>query len=121
MFPISYHLAFLFLIVYALAGLATGTLTGFFISIILRMERRELFKDALLGSLGFLTGVIGCALVPSPKNTITYYVGQTLVQSTASRYQHPVRVAFFAAVVLPLVRELYHFRRFRSGASPAPR
>ncbi len=121
MFPISYPVAFLFLIVYALAGLATGTLTGLFVSILLRMERRGIFKDALLGSLGFLAGIIGCAFLPWPKNTITYYVGQTLVQSTASRYQHPVRVAFFAAVLPPLVRELYHFRRFRSGVSPAPR
>ncbi len=121
MFPISYPVALYFVIVYALAGLATGALTGFFVSILLRMERRGLFKDALLGSLGFLAGVIGCAFVPWPKNTITYYVGQALVQSTARRYQHPVRVAFFAAVLLPLVRELYQFKRSRSGVSPAPR
>lgn len=112
MIPVSPIIAICFLIAYAFAGMAMGALTGLLASLMLKLKIRAIgiIKDGLLGSLGFLVGFVGAALVPWPRNTISYYVDHTLVTSTMNSYQHPDRVGFVAAILLPLLREVYRFK-----------
>jgi hypothetical protein len=97
----------------AVAGLATGTVIGLLASLVLRIGMGGVLKDAGLGTLGFLAGFIGCVFLPWPENTITYYVGDTLVTSTASRFQHPYWAGFVVAALLPLLHEFFRLRRLR--------
>jgi hypothetical protein len=111
MFPVSPVIVALFFVFYALMGAVAGALAGVVLCLALRIETHGVWKDSLLGSLGFVLGFIACALMPWPKNTISYYVDGTRVSSTMNRFQHPYAVALTLAVLLPLVHELY--RRLR--------
>ena len=115
MFPVHPVLAFYFLPICVVVGSVVGALIGFSCFLLFKFEVRAIIKDALLGASGFLMGIIGCALVPWPRNTITYYVDQTQVQSTMDRYQHPEAVAFVLAALLPLLHELWRFKQSRSN------
>ncbi len=107
----------LYLAVYAVVGMAIGAITGWLVSLLTRGDRRRLLKDALLGSFGYVAGFIGCIFMPWPRNTISYKLdGGTSVTSTMNTYQHPERVAIVIAVLLPLVHELYLWRK-RNAAS----
>jgi uncharacterized membrane protein YeaQ/YmgE (transglycosylase-associated protein family) len=108
MFPISPVVMVISLVVYALAGMAIGALTGWLTSLITKCGQKGLLKDGFLGSFGHLAGFIGSISVPWPRNTITYRLeGGTEVSSTMNSYQHPERVAIAIAILLPLLRELY--------------
>jgi hypothetical protein len=97
------------------AGMAIGAFSGWLFSLITRCGPRGLVWDIVLGSLGFLAGFIGCILVPWPTNTIVEHLaGNTTVVTTNRGYQHPERVAILAAVVLPILHELYRFKRARA-------
>ena len=112
MFPVSASIVVIYLIAYGLAGMALGAFSGWLTTLVTKCDARELIKDALLGSLGYLAGLIGCALTPWPTNTVSYFHHGTLIEtSTMNRYQHPHAVGIFAAILLPLVHELYRFRR----------
>jgi hypothetical protein len=100
--------------------MAIGALTGILVSRVFRLKIHGILKDGLLGSFGFLLGQIGTLFVPWPANTITYYVGQTLVTETANRYQHPERVGIVVAIILPLLREIYRFKLSKAPSSGAP-
>jgi hypothetical protein len=62
------------------------------LALVLKLMIQGILKDGSLGSLGVLVGFIGAVLMPWPQNTITYYVGTTLVTPTMNSYQHPERV-----------------------------
>ena len=116
MIPVPLVVVIYFLAVGAIIGMATGTFAGFLASLALRLGRRGIVKDGLLGSLGFLAGVIGCAVLPWPRNTIvTYHTNGTFEESTMGSYQHPYAVAFIVAVLLPLLHEIYRFKRSKSN------
>jgi hypothetical protein len=117
MFQIGWLVAAFSLIVLALIGLVLGAFTGFLLCSKLKFELRGIIKDGLCGSIGSLAGFLAAVSVPY-RNTITYRVGQTFVTSTTNSYQHPERVAIAAAVLLPLLRAAYRFRRERQSGIP---
>jgi hypothetical protein len=112
-------------IVYWCVGLLVGAAVGAVTSLFLTKEVRmgNVFKDGLAGSVGFLAGVTGVALVPVPPHTVMYYSNGSVATTTTFRYQHPYPVAFAVACLLPLLRELYLLwrgRRAREADSMPP-
>jgi len=111
MFAPNVSLTFV-IIMAAVFGTIVGTLTGLFASLLLRLDIRfrHLVVDAILGAIAFPLVFEGILLVPW-RNTITYHVGDTLVTSTMSNYQHPDSVALITAILLPVLHELRRFKR----------
>ena len=117
MFLAPIPIVIMFLVVYALAGMAIGALTGWITSLMTRCTRQGILKDAFLGLFGFLAGFVGCIFMPWPRNTISYSLdGGGVATSTMNTYQHPERVAIVVAVLLPVLHELYRWRK-RNSAS----
>lgn len=95
-------------------GFVVGALNGLLVCLALRLKLRvqEIAIDGGLGSLGFLSGFF--LVLPIPwRNTSSYDVGTTVVSSTMHHYQHPFLVAYLAAMLVPMARELQRFRAFR--------
>ena len=116
MFPVSPIVVIFYLIVYALAGMALGALSGWLASLITKCGRQGIVKDVFLGSFGYLAGFIGCIFMPWPRNTVVEQLeGGGSVATTMNTYQHPERVAIVMAVLLPLLHELYRFKRTRTN------
>jgi hypothetical protein len=117
MFPTSPVVMVISLVVYALAGMGIGALTGWLTSLITKCGQKGLLKDAFLGSFGYLAGFIGSISMPWPRNnTIMYRLeGGTEVSSTMNSYQHPERVAIVIAILLPLLRELYLWKKRKAS------
>jgi uncharacterized membrane protein YeaQ/YmgE (transglycosylase-associated protein family) len=114
-FPISPVVVILYLMAYAVAGMAIGTLSGWLCSLMTKSGTQGILKDAFLGSFGYLAGFIGCIFMPWPRNTVVERLqGGGSVATTMNAYQHPERVAIVVAVLLPLLHELYRFKRTRS-------
>ncbi len=114
MFPVAWFVVALYLIAYALAGMAIGAITGWLISKVTSGDRQKLVADAFLGALGYLAGFIGCIFVPWPENTIVKpLAGGGTVETTMSRYQHPERVAIVVAILFPLLHQLYRWQRHK--------
>jgi hypothetical protein len=95
-------------------GFLVGALNGLLVCLALRLKLhvREIAIDGGLGALGFLSGFFLVLLIPW-RNSETYDVGTTVVSSTMSRYQHPVMVAYLAAMIVPMIREVQRFRASR--------
>jgi len=74
---------------------------------------RSVLIDALLGAIGFAGTRIVFALAPIHGETITRHVGNAIVTTTMKRYQYPNRIAFPLAVLLPLLYELFVFKKFK--------
>ena len=70
--------------------------------------------DALIGGAALLGTIVLFAVLPWPRNTITYTSrGGTTVTSTMSRYQHDEAVAWTLATLLPVAHEVYRCIRRR--------
>ena len=104
-------LASRYVIFYVIVGLAAGLFIGLFASLASETEIRSLIKDGLLGSFGSLAGLMGTMLTPWPRSTVTYHMNGVIETITTRGYQHPERVAVVVAIVLPLIREIYVFKR----------
>ena len=116
MFPVSHAVVIFYLMVYAVAGMAIGALSGWLCSLITRCGPQGVWRDAFLGSFGYLAGFIGCIFMPWPRNTVVERLeGGGSVATTMDAYQHPERLAIVMAVLLPLLYELYRFKRTRSS------
>lgn len=112
MFTVPWFVVALYLAAYAIAGMAIGTATGWVTSRRTKCVRQGIWKDAFLGSLGFLAGFIGCMLIPWPTNTVVDSLeGGGSVLTTMNRYQHPLPVAVFLAVLFPFFRGLYRWKK----------
>jgi hypothetical protein len=110
--PDPWIVTLLYFVGYALAGAALGVFTGMLAALVLKLRISGITKDCLFGSFGFLLGLVAVAFTPWPENTISYHTdGGTLVSSTMNRYQHPVRVGIVVAIILPLLRTAYRFKR----------
>jgi hypothetical protein len=115
-FQTPFILVILYIVLYAVAGMAIGALSGWLISSITKCGSKGFFRDMFLGSFGFLAGYVGCIFMPWPSNTLVEHLeGGGTVASTMSRYQHPERVAIAMAILLPLLHELYRFKRARTS------
>ena len=116
MLPIPPIVNIAFFLFYAVLGMAIGALAGWITSLGTRFTPRRLWRDALLGSVGFLAGFIGTIFMPWHENTVTEQLeGGGTVTTTMAMYQHPVRIAIIASVILPLLYELYRFKRSRAN------
>ena len=117
----------LFAVIYWCIGLLVGAATGSVTSLFLTKNLRwgAVFKDGLAGAVGFLAGIVAVALLPTQPHTVMYISNGNVETTTTFRYQHPYPVAFAAAVLLPLLRELFLFWRARrvrpAGASQPPK
>lgn len=100
----------------AFVGMAVGALACFLASLVLRLQIgiRDIVTDGILGAIGFPLA-FECALLIPWRSTITYRMGDTLVTSTMNHYQHPALVAYSAAVLLVILRELWRFRVTRQN------
>jgi uncharacterized membrane protein YeaQ/YmgE (transglycosylase-associated protein family) len=98
-------------ILYTFVGTVAGALTGLVAALILKKPKaRGILKDGVRGAVGFLVTFLIASLISFPTNTVTYHVHSTLVTSTENSYQHPFTVALVAAIVLPLIREVYSLK-----------
>jgi hypothetical protein len=77
MFPVSWPLLVIFLLMHALAGMAVGALTGWLVCQVAKIRPRALVADGLLGIFGYFAGFAGCVLF-WPKNTIPMASDQIL-------------------------------------------
>jgi uncharacterized membrane protein YeaQ/YmgE (transglycosylase-associated protein family) len=112
----SFIVVIIYLLVYALAGMAIGAISGWLGSRITKCGPQGLLRDVFLGSFGYLAGFVGCMLIPWPENTVVEQLKEGgTVHTTMNRYQHPERVAIVIAALLPLLHELYRFRRKRTS------
>jgi hypothetical protein len=117
MFPAPWFVVAFYLAAYAVVGMAIGAITAWLVFLLTRAGRPRLLKDALLGSFGSLAGFIGCISMPWPRNTVvTQLDGGGSVATTMNTYQHPERVAIVIAIVLPLLHELYRWRRHNAAS-----
>jgi len=98
----------------AFVGMAVGALACFLASLLLRLQIgiRDIVTDGILGAIGFPLA-FECVLLIPWRSTITYRMGDTVVTSTMRHYQHPALVAYSAAVLLVMLRELLRFRKYR--------
>jgi hypothetical protein len=111
---VSPTLVIVYLIGYAITGMAIGAVSGWLASMGTKCRPRSVWIDGLLGLVGFLTGLFGTIFTPWHVNTITEKLdGGGTVSTTMNRYQHPERIAVVVAIVLPLIYELYRFWRAR--------
>jgi hypothetical protein len=117
MFTPRFSLGFLILSG-AFMGLTVGAVMGASACLLLRLNFRfrNILVDGILGAVGFSIGWYAVFFIPW-RNTITYYVGDTLVTSTMSHYQHPELLAFIAATLLPVLHELRRFKNLRHQIS----
>jgi hypothetical protein len=102
-FPVSPALAAYFLTIEIIVAVTTGVVTGILASLCLRLPMRGIWKDALLGLLGFL--LFFAVDIFSP-------FGSFLI----NRGVDPVLVSLTGAALFPLLRELLRFRRSRSSS-----
>jgi hypothetical protein len=102
-------------LVYWCLGLLAGAAAGAVASLLLARDVRigNAFKDGLAGAVGFLAGMAGVALMRVEPRTVLYYSKGSVVTTTTFRYQHPYPVAFAAAILLAVLRELFLFWRAR--------
>lgn len=114
MIPVPRLLVLVYIVAYAAAGAAIGAALGFVCSLLFSANKRGLLVDAVLGAVGLVGGITGCALLPWPRNTVTYVVGGTTVSTTMDRYQHPEVVGLVLSVLFPLLYETFRARRFHS-------
>ena len=114
MFPVSPVTVIMYLVAYALAGMALGALSGWLTFLITKLKP-AIGRDLLLGGLGFLATLIGVIFVPWPTNTVVEQLkGGGTVATTMNQYQHPERVAVVVAIVIPALYEFYRARRTRT-------
>jgi uncharacterized membrane protein YeaQ/YmgE (transglycosylase-associated protein family) len=119
-FPVPNIVVVIVLISFAIAGMAIGALTGWVSSSLARRAPRGVFRDSVLGLVGFLVGYYGCLFMPWPRNTVVERLdGGGSVATTMNTYQHPERVAVVMSILLPLLHQLYQFRRARTE-TPTP-
>jgi hypothetical protein len=105
-----------FFLFYAASGMAIGALTGWLTSLGTRCVPSRIWRDAFLGSAGFMAGFIGTIIMPWHENTVTEQLeGGGTVTTTMAMYQHPVRIAILASIILPLLYELYRFKQSRTN------
>jgi hypothetical protein len=111
-FPISPVIVVIFLIVASVAAVVIGALSGLLSSLIMKRGLHLVWMDAFFGPIGFWVGFFGCLYMPWPRNTVTaHFENGGTVSTTMNMYQHPWRVAVVGAILLPILHELYEFRR----------
>jgi len=92
-----------FLLLFGLLAMAAGALAGVLASFFLRLPIRGVWKDAVLGLLGFLVFFVTTDLVPR----LTSLLILNLID--------PVSPGLLVAALCPIVRQVLRFRNVRSN------
>ena len=112
MLPILWPIVALALFVLVVIGITIGTLTGLFVSMAIRNERRGVWKNAALGVVGTFAGFMLPFLFIGRHYHAEYYIENgKAVARTSFDDLHPWLFAFLGAMLLPIIREAY--RRMR--------
>jgi hypothetical protein len=93
-----------FFLVCGLLAMAAGALAGVLASFFLRLPIRGVWKDAVLGLLGFLVFYV---------TTLFSRLGSLLIGSLID----PTSPGFVVAAVCPIVRQVLRFRNLRPNRS----
>jgi ABC-type antimicrobial peptide transport system permease subunit len=95
MFPVGPQLEFIVIVGVVLLGMAMGLVAGTVFALALGLRVQGLLKDALLGALGFAIA---------------------LIVSMLARYGNRLDVAFFLALLFPLIRQFSRLRQQDSSS-----
>lgn len=87
-------------------GFSVGGVIGMFAAIARNRALSSAWLDALLGAIGFVAGALTMALIPWHHTTTTQNRGGMIISTTTMHYPNPYRVAFAAAIILPVLCEL---------------
>jgi hypothetical protein len=118
MFPVPPIVYVVFVLLYCASGLAIGAACGRLVSFASRSHRSKTLHDSSLGLLGFWIGFFGAIYMPWHENTVTERLAVGGIETTTmNSYQHPVRIAIVVAALLPILYEIYRFRRARKQRS----
>ena len=93
----------LFFLVFGLLAMTAGALAGVLASFFLRLPIRGIWKDAVLGLLGFMVYYVTMELVPR----LTSLLILNLID--------PVNPGLVVAALFPVVRQVLRFRSVRSN------
>ena len=100
MFPVAVGASVAWLLVYALAAIAAGVLTGLLASFLLGLPRSGILEDGALGMVGFLLLSLALTFVPA------------LGDALGVRFVAPRTGALIFAPALPLLREILRLLRY---------
>ena len=95
------------LLVCGLLAMAAGALVGVLASFFLRLPIRGVWKDAVLGLLGFLV-----FFVTNLVTNLVSRLGSLLINSSLI---DPIWVGLVVAALCPIVRQVLRFRNVRSN------
>jgi hypothetical protein len=98
--PYSRALTIYLSLIAVLLAMGAGAFSGVLASFLLRLPIRGVWKDALLGSLGFLVGFVMVLVTP---------LGYFLV----NHFIDPITPGLVLAVLFAVAREVLRFRRLR--------
>jgi len=112
MVPVPTYVFVLGWITAALIGWAAGALIGVVACLIAKRGTRGLLSDGFLGSFSYLAGLVVALIMPWPSTSTNEQLPNGVAVTSIMRgNQHPERIAIFFAVLLPLLLELYRFKR----------
>jgi hypothetical protein len=115
MFPLAPDIIMFELVIMTVIGMMFGMLAGFPTSVALRLGRKGIWKDAILGGIGLLVGLFAAFTLPWPENTTTTLLsGGGVEQVTMRHFPHPFLVGNVFATIFPILRHLYRFSRSRA-------
>ncbi len=113
MFPIAHTFTMAVIVGSCCIGLLLGAGTGFLSSLALELQRRGIWKDAILGLIAVPIGFILVSIIPVPQHTVYARIGNWQTQQAAQQFQHPLVLAFILAATLPICRNVWRFRHQR--------
>jgi hypothetical protein len=97
-----------FFLVFGLLAMASGALAGVLASFFLRLPIRGVWKDAVLGLLGFLVFFVATNLFS--------WLESLLILNLID----PVNPGLVVAALFPIVRQVLRFRNVRSNCATNP-
>lgn len=105
MFPVANSIIAISVVIGLLIGAMVGALSGLVFSWLFRLKRYALWKDALLGVLGYSIG------------WVLYF----LLLRWSEHIPSPVLMSFGLGILFPAIREMYRLSASRALADKAER
>jgi len=101
-------------------GAATGALIALIADRISKRGKPALLVDTILGAIGFAGGAIGFAFLPAIQHSTTTRAGGIIIHTTTRNYSEAYQLAFGVASLMPVVYEMYRYRRARRDGQRGP-
>jgi hypothetical protein len=115
MFQMAPEIIVLAIAAMSFVGAVIGLLSATVSSLILKIDLRCVWKDALFGAIAVPTSLVLVYIVPWPENTVRRPIaGGGEMETTMNTLQHPLAVAFALASILPILHNIYRSRRSRN-------